>query len=108
MNHVEDKLPALVREELREANLEHPHFHSLHEGYAVLKEEVEESREAMQLMERSLDLVWGHTRYDSVKAFEHASQLEQHAIHLAAEAIQAAAMAHKFLLMQRKDAGHEG
>ena len=108
MNYAETKIPPLVREELREANLQYPHFHSFHEGYAVIKEEVEEAREAMNMVERSLELVWGHTRYDSIKAFEHASQLEQHAIHLAAEAIQAAAMAHKFLLMQRKDAGHEG
>ena len=106
MNGMEDRLTALMGEELEAADRVHPPFHSLHEGYGVLKEEVEEAREAMQQMERSLELVWGHTRYDSAKAFDHARQLERQAVQLAAEAIQAAAMARKFLRMGTKEAGH--
>lgn len=101
MNHCEDKLPALVTEELVAANLVNPPFHSTHEGYAVLKEEIEEARGELAETEVCLDMLWEHVKKDSPKAYEYAERIEQYALRLAAEAIQVAAMAEKFKNMRR-------
>ena len=42
MNAVENQVRELVKVELAAANEKFPPFHSAHEGWAVLKEEVEE------------------------------------------------------------------
>lgn len=101
MNAVEIKLPNLVAEELMAANMGNPPFHSTHEGYAVLKEEVEEAEGALKETEACLEMLWAHTKRDSSKAFEYAERIEKYAIHLAAEAIQVAAMAEKFKDIRR-------
>ena len=101
MNAVKDKLPALVAEELVAANLENPPFHSTHEGYAVLLEEVEETKDAMNDVEVCLDMLWEYTKKNfPKKAHEYAERIEKHAMHLAAEALQVAAMAKKFQNME--------
>lgn len=96
MNHCEDKLPALVTEELVAANLVNPPFHSTHEGYAVLKEEIEEAKEALDEITVCLDMLWEHVKKDSPTAYAYAQRIEKYAMRLAAEAIQVAAMAQKF------------
>lgn len=96
MNQVKDKIPALVAEELAAANVVHNLFHSPHEGYAVLLEEVEEVKEEMRCMESNLGRLWGCVRADAFKSIpEWARYLENSAMQLAAEAIQVAAMARK-------------
>lgn len=97
MNYCENKLPALVAKELAAANLVNPPFNSTHEGYAVLKEEIEEARGELAEVEVCLDLLWGHVKHDSDRAYDYAERVEQYAVRLAAEAIQVAAMAEKFL-----------
>lgn len=42
MNVIENDVRALVDKELTAANERFPQFHSAHEGYAVILEEVEE------------------------------------------------------------------
>lgn len=97
MNAVEDKIPALVAEELNAANREHDGFHSLHEGYAVLLEEVQEAKEALDAIHLELAEVWdGVWHDDQARSACCAERLEIHAVRLAAEALQVAAMAHKF------------
>ena len=100
MNHCENKLPALVIEELTAANLVNPPFHSAHEGYAVLLEEKEEAEEALEEINVCLQMLWKHVKVDSPKANDYAKRIEKHAIHLAAEAIQVAAMAMKYQKME--------
>ena len=96
MNKVIDKLPALVQEELAAANAEHPAFHSLHEGYAVLLEEVEEAKKEMDGMENCMMSIWACVRNDKIGiALNWADILENVATRLAAEAIQVADMAEK-------------
>ena len=96
MNKVIDKLPALVQEELAAANAEHPAFHSLHEGYAVLLEEVEEAKNELLDVEIRVKGVWRSIRKDLPElAAGQAKAIEGNAIRLAAEAIQVAAMAEK-------------
>jgi len=101
LNHCEDKLPYLVTAELAAANKVNPPFHSTHEGYAVLLEEIEEAKEALNEMDVSHQMMWVHIKRDNLKAYEYAERVEKYAMRLAAEAIQVAAMARKFQEMGR-------
>ena len=88
----------LAEMEKQDANRKFPLFHSMHEGYAVLLEEVEEAREALTRTEISLSALWAHIRDNNAgRALEFAGRVREHALDLAVEAIQAAAMAQKFI-----------
>lgn len=101
MNFVEGKLPALVREELEAANRMNPPFNSEHEGYAVLLEEVEETSYELDEMMTCLRMLWECIKHDNPRSQEFAGKIAKHAMHLAAEAIQVAAMAEKFKTIRR-------
>ena len=84
--------------EKQDANRVFPLFHSMHEGYAVLLEEVEEARESLNLAEGSLSMLWAHIRdNNAARALEFAGRVREHALDLAVEAVQVAAMAQKFI-----------
>ena len=108
MNAIEHLLPGLVEKELQAANAKFPPFASLHEGYAVMKEEVDECGDAMTLLDSLSNCLWGMIKADA-HSFENlasmAGTIEKDAIHLAAEAIQVAAMARKFLALQDAPSG---
>ena len=88
----------LAEMERQDANRKFPLFHSMHEGYAVLLEEAEEAREALNFAEGSLYMLWAHIRDNSAgRALEFAGRVREHALDLAVEAVQAAAMAQKFI-----------
>ena len=88
----------LAEMEKQDANRKFPLFHSLHEGYAVLLEEVEEAQEALNLAESSLSALWAHIRDNNAgRAPEFAGRVREHALDLAVEAVQVAAMAQKFI-----------
>lgn len=98
MNKVKDKLPALVEEELAAAMEAHGNFASVHEGYAVLLEEVEEAEKEMRDVRQHLDRLWNQVKVDNEGFVMHAAiYVKAKAINLAAEAIQVAAMAQKLL-----------
>lgn len=99
MNKVKDKLPALVEEELAAAMEEHPLFASIHEGYAVLLEEVEETEYELTCTRNALKWLWsGGVRHDNMAVARSAAcAIGEAAIDLAAEAIQVAAMAQKLM-----------
>ena len=98
MNKALDKLPALVAKELEAANAEFPPFQSLHEGYAVMLEEVEETREALLEVELRMENMWKDIRNDHIYLVEsYAADISNYAQFVAAEAIQVAAMAKKML-----------
>lgn len=71
-------------------------YSSCHEGYAVLKEEVEEAEEALENLQNKLENIWSNIRlnWDSKKDIHEA---ESAAFTLASEAIQCAAVCRKFL-----------
>lgn len=98
MNKVLDKLPALIDEELQAAMDEHGEFHSLHEGYAVLLEEVEEMEKEVADVRSMLNLLWMNVKNDNVvPAYLHAGEIVKSAQNAAAEAIQVAAVALKII-----------
>ena len=84
----------LIVKELEEANEKHPAFHSPHEGYAVILEEVEEAEEALGEVKRWTEYLWGNVRKDMTP--DGLDELYTEAMNLATEAIQVAAMALKF------------
>lgn len=98
MNHdvIEGKLHELVGIELAEANKAYGLFHSLHEGYAVLREEVEEASEALSIVKVSLDTTWLGCRNNNPSwVAADVPDIEHNALKLASEALQTAAMARK-------------
>lgn len=98
MNIVKDKLPALVTEELEAALGKHPRFASAHEGYAVLLEETEEAAEELADLTNAVRQVWAGVRRDDATSIRvWAAEAYRRATDLAAEAIQAAAMAQKLM-----------
>lgn len=96
MNAVKDQVVRLVEIELAAANEKYPAFHSAHEGYAVLLEEVEEARDDIETIIDYLGYAWNNIRYDSNPA-GNLKTVKARAEQLACEAIQVAAMAQKFL-----------
>ena len=73
-----------------------PTYHSTHEGYAVLKEEVEEAAEDMQKLEQMLEDVW-QTIKINFSVNDELTRLKGVAVALAGEAVQCAAVLERFL-----------
>ena len=86
----------LIEEELAEANKIHPLFQSPHEAYAVMLEELEETKEELIACESLLADTWDRVRKDFGVA-DLMRQLKAHAVFMVQESIQLAAMAQKTL-----------
>lgn len=94
----------LSSEELYRANIIHLQFADMHHGYAVIKEEIEECEEALTTIKTHLDYIWNNVRTDDFQGFRFEARVVKiHAIELALEAIQVAAMAEKFLDMPESE-----
>ena len=102
-----DKIEQLVAEELARANDKFPGFASNHEAYAVLLEEVEELGDDLDTMTCEMGGLWRFTK--AQKAFDtrvpkHSlERINRAAINAAMEAIQAAAMAKKWIALLDKE-----
>ena len=101
MNAVENDIRALVDKELAAANKRFPQFHSAHEGYAVIQEEVDELKEDTNRINGRIACLWDMVRFNN-SCEELASRIFDDAINAAVEAIQVAAMCRKFLEMESK------
>lgn len=99
MNAVENDIRILVDKELAAANERFPQFHSQHEGYAVIKEEVDELKEYTDLTNNRMIYLWARVRFNN-SCEELVSRIYDDAINAAVEAIQVAAMCKKFLEME--------
>lgn len=101
MNAVENDIRALVDKELAAANERFPQFHSAHEGYAVIKEEVDELKEATDKVIGRMVSLWSRVKYgnDPERLLQ---MISEDAVNAAVEAIQVAAMCKKFLEMEGK------
>lgn len=92
----------LADEELIRANKKFPQFHSAHEAYGVIKEEIEEQDSDSSDIRCEFYKFWESVRHNKPEMqIIHAEQVKEAALHAAAEAIQVAAMAQKFLDMER-------
>ena len=70
-------------------------YASEHEGYAVLLEEVEESKECLQSVEKILNELWKSVR-KNVYADDTLWMIKQAAINMAQEAVQVAAVCERY------------
>ena len=101
MNVVENAIRALVDKELAAANKQFPQFHSAHEGYAVIQEEVDELKEDMDRINCRIASLRARVRFNN-SCEELASRIFDDAVNAACEAVQVAAMCKKFLEMEGK------
>ena len=101
MNAVESDVRALVDKELVAANERFPQFHSVHEGYAVIQEEVDELKEDANRIDGRITSLRARVRFNN-SCEELVSRIYDDAINAACEAIQVAAMCKKFLEMEGK------
>lgn len=101
MNAIENQVRELVAVELSAANERFPQFHSCHEGYAVILEELEEAKAELEVAEAQTNNLWEHIKsnYDGAGCAE---TVMKFAINAACEAIQVAAMCQKFLEMENR------
>ena len=97
-----EEVQALFDKELKKANENNPQFHSAHEAYAVLLEEVEEVRKELDGLDCCTGYIWdavkngGCLRNDLEWTKKYASSLIR-------EAIQVGAMCDKFLDFLREE-----
>ena len=88
------EIERLVDIELAEANERYPLFHSPHEAYAVLLEEVEELEYEANWVKGLLDVMWREVKADE-DILQTANDIHKRAVMLVQEAIQVAAMCKK-------------
>ena len=73
-------------------------YHSLHEGYAVLLEEVEEAAKELDYIENHLSMIWYAVKSDNeAEVKSNARVIALDAVNLAKEAVQIAAVCRKIL-----------
>lgn len=97
MDHILPGVYALQMQELNNIREKHgAAYNSLHEGFAVLMEDVEEVKEELDNVEQTMTRLWHITRADMPHmVYGCASQIAHYAAKAAAEAIQVAAVARK-------------
>jgi hypothetical protein len=100
MNAIKDDVINLVHKELKSAKEKFPPFNSAHEGYAVIKEEVEEAHDVLELLGNNLRYLWTEIKFNHSE-FEEIGVLKENAINAATELIKVAAMAQKFIDMKK-------
>ena len=93
MNAIEKDVLALVDKELASANERFPQFHSQHEGWAVILEEVQECEYEFDDIKFQLKRLWDHVKHNE---HPYPMMVYERAVKLACEAIQVAAMCKKF------------
>ena len=89
-----ERIYKLVEQELDEANEKYPLFHSPHEAYAVLKEEVDELQYEIEKIKSGTDYLWTAVKNDrDIESY--ADRIFAYAVMTVQEAIQVAAMCEK-------------
>lgn len=96
MNAIKYDVIKLLYKEFESANKKFPLFHSAHEGYAVIKEELEEVGQQLDESNMHLNAIW-YSAKKNRSNITSAQALKEYAIDLATEAIQVSAMAQKFI-----------
>ena len=102
MNAVRKELEELAGKELEAANRTHKPFASLHEAWAVLEEELQETEGACEETREYMLLLWRMVREQEDLKEEIFDRLKVAALDTAAEAVQVAAMADKAAVLLKK------
>ena len=92
VNQMQEK----AAEELQVANNKFPAFSGKHEGFAVLREELDEMIEASNATVKSVNELWENVKENEPREIT-VDDIKQHSLQTAAEAVQVAAMAMKFV-----------
>jgi len=88
----------LAGEEVTRSMINNPLFNSTHEGYAVIKEEIEEAQDELENVSDNLSNIWDCIKNNNLGgSMLNVKYLRTYAINLAAEAVQVAAMAQKYI-----------
>lgn len=95
MDAVRGYVKKLVRREEEVANVIYPLFTNNHEAAAVIREELEELEEAVDLTRKRYNAYWMHIRNNEVVEENDLERIKEAAVCAAVEAIQVAAMAQK-------------
>lgn len=108
MTVIKPEIEAAVLKELDAATQIHGLHNSLPEQYAIVQEEVEEAEEALERITEDMDKLWQCLRVDDAEcANYYLHEIADHAVELACEAVQVAAMAAKEITPQAKEAKWE-
>lgn len=93
-----DRINKAVLDEFRKITKEHGmEYHTTHEGYGVLLEEVQECKEEAARIEKQLENLWTMIRNDKVNfMWNQIENVKQAALSCAEEAVQVAAVCVKF------------
>lgn len=98
MNVVKEHVKFLVNKEYDAVNETHKPISSMHEGYAVLLEEIEEVCEACKELKRRNDVFWYEIRNNNDKYLKSViGKMLDTSIEAACEAIQVAAVCRRIL-----------
>ena len=84
MRHLIAQASEMIDTALKQANEMYPLFHSLHEGYGVMKEEVEEATGDFDIIVYWYNDYWAATKADD---FERARKAAEQMKHIARKAI---------------------
>lgn len=99
----EKKITEAIKEELINIKVEHgEYYHSVHEAYSILLEEVEETEEAMKYIKTDMRILWERIKnnFGDIENTDSSSNLLMiiaNAKQLSEEAVQVAAVAEKFV-----------
>lgn len=93
-----ERVEKLADDELKRANKEYPLFHSLHEGYAVLLEEIEEATERNKEAMANKEVMWAAIKNDlKDEAVQWAQKTQICLTESTAEMVQCIAMCRKII-----------
>ena len=97
MDVITNDIDELVIKEMNAANSKYHLFHTSHEGYAYVKEEIEETMDAMNELLETFAAAWDKIK-NNQPAFKDVKQVRNLAKKVAIEAIQTSAMCEKYNL----------
>lgn len=106
MDKILEKMEVAAEEEYEKILAKWGVFHSAHEGYAVLQEEVEEAQEEMESLREDMKAMWGKIREDAEdEAAGIVEEIYNDAMKCAAELMQVGAVCLRFINSNGKDWG---
>jgi hypothetical protein len=99
----QDVVSILIEDELNSSIKKHGEFHSTHEAYAVLLEEVEEMEDELKIIKEYMLTIWNYIKANSNGVIANNLEvIEESAHRVIEETIQISAMAKKFQMLMEK------